>query len=39
MGRKNKHDRGRIAGAEPRGAIIDIGSNTVRLVIYGGPPP
>ncbi|MEL7689457.1 Ppx/GppA family phosphatase [Citromicrobium bathyomarinum] len=38
MGRKNKHDRGRIAGAEPRGAIIDIGSNTVRLVIYGGPP-
>lgn len=38
MGRKNKRDRGRIAGAEPRGAIIDIGSNTVRLVIYGGPP-
>ncbi len=38
MGRKHKHDRGRIAGAEPLGAIIDIGSNTVRLVIYGGPP-
>ncbi|MBB3033122.1 Ppx/GppA family phosphatase [Alteriqipengyuania lutimaris] len=38
MGRKNKHDRGRIAGSYPHGAIIDIGSNTVRLVIYGGPP-
>ena len=38
MGRKNKRDRGKIAGAEPLGAIIDIGSNTVRLVIYGGPP-
>lgn len=38
MARKKKHDRGRIAGAEPLGAIIDIGSNTVRLVIYGGPP-
>jgi len=38
MGRKSKRDRGRIAGAEPSGAIIDIGSNTVRLVIYGGPP-
>lgn len=38
MGRKNKRDRGRISGLEPLGAIIDIGSNTVRLVIYGGPP-
>jgi exopolyphosphatase/guanosine-5'-triphosphate,3'-diphosphate pyrophosphatase len=38
MARKKKHDRGRIAGADPLGAIIDIGSNTVRLVIYGGPP-
>lgn len=38
MSRKNKHDRGRIAGSVPHGAIIDIGSNTVRLVIYGGPP-
>ena len=38
MGRKNKRDHGRISGVEPLGAIIDIGSNTVRLVIYGGPP-
>ena len=38
MGRRKKSDRGRIAGTEPLGAIIDIGSNTVRLVIYGGPP-
>ena len=38
MGRKKKSDRGRISGVEPLGAIIDIGSNTVRLVIYGGPP-
>ena len=38
MGRKKNSDRGRIAGHEPLGAIIDIGSNTVRLVIYGGPP-
>ena len=38
MGRKNKHDRGRIAGSLPHGAIIDIGSNTVRLVVDGGPP-
>lgn len=38
MGRKKNSDRGRIAGLEPLGAIIDIGSNTVRLVIYGGPP-
>ena len=39
MGRKkNRSDRGRISGVEPLGAIIDIGSNTVRLVIYGGPP-
>ena len=37
MGRKKKSDRGRISGSEPLGAIIDIGSNTVRLVIYGGP--
>ena len=30
---------GRIAGAmQPERAIIDIGSNTVRLVTYGGPP-
>lgn len=38
MGRKKKSDRGRIGGVDPLGAIIDIGSNTVRLVIYGGPP-
>ena len=25
-------------GSGARQAIIDIGSNTVRLVIYGGPP-
>jgi exopolyphosphatase/guanosine-5'-triphosphate,3'-diphosphate pyrophosphatase len=30
---------GRIASAMPlRRAIIDIGSNTVRMVVYGGPP-
>ena len=38
MGRKSRRDSGRISGSEPLGAIIDIGSNTVRLVIYGGPP-
>lgn len=38
MGRKKKSDRGTIAGTQPLGAIIDIGSNTVRLVVYGSPP-
>lgn len=32
--------RGRAAGAAPAAssAIIDIGSNSIRLVVYGGPP-
>ncbi|MEQ8772084.1 MAG: Ppx/GppA family phosphatase, partial [Erythrobacter sp.] len=35
--RKQRHDRdGIFAGNTPSRAIIDIGSNTVRLVIYGG---
>ncbi|MFW5634446.1 MAG: Ppx/GppA family phosphatase, partial [Erythrobacter sp.] len=35
--RKQRHDRdGVFAGNRPERAIIDIGSNTVRLVIYGG---
>ncbi|MEE4205074.1 MAG: Ppx/GppA family phosphatase [Erythrobacter sp.] len=35
--RKQRHDRdGIFAGNRPERAIIDIGSNTVRLVIYGG---
>ena len=38
MARKDKRGRSTISGSEPLGAIIDIGSNTVRLVIYGGPP-
>ena len=38
MARKDKRGRATISGSEPLGAIIDIGSNTVRLVIYGGPP-
>ena len=38
MARRKGNDRRRISGSEPLGAIIDIGSNTVRLVIYGGPP-
>ncbi|WP_010414381.1 Ppx/GppA family phosphatase [Citromicrobium sp. JLT1363] len=38
MARKKGSDRRRISGSDPLGAIIDIGSNTVRLVIYGGPP-
>ena len=38
MARKDKRGRSTISGSEPLGAIIDIGSNTVRLVIYGGSP-
>ncbi|MEE4338345.1 Ppx/GppA family phosphatase [Erythrobacter sp.] len=35
--RNKRHDRdGIFAGNRPERAIIDIGSNTVRLVIYGG---
>lgn len=35
--RKRQDDRsGAFAGSTPRRAIIDIGSNTVRLVVYGG---
>lgn len=35
--RRQRHDRdGTFAGNRPERAIIDIGSNTVRLVIYGG---
>lgn len=34
---KRRGDRQReIAGSQPQRAIIDIGSNTVRLVVYGG---
>ena len=34
---KRRGDRqGAIAGSRPERAIIDIGSNTVRLVVYGG---
>lgn len=34
---KRRGDRqGAIAGSQPERAIIDIGSNTVRLVVYGG---
>lgn len=32
------HDRSTQHDLTPSRAIIDIGSNTVRLVIYGGPP-
>ena len=32
------HDHGASDALAPTRAIIDIGSNTVRLVIYGGPP-
>lgn len=35
--RKRRSDRdGTFAGSTPQRAIIDIGSNTVRLVVYGG---
>jgi exopolyphosphatase/guanosine-5'-triphosphate,3'-diphosphate pyrophosphatase len=35
--RKRRDDRsGAFAGSTPSRAIIDIGSNTVRLVVYGG---
>ncbi|MBU7590141.1 MAG: Ppx/GppA family phosphatase [Sphingopyxis terrae] len=35
--RKRRADRdGTFAGSTPERAIIDIGSNTVRLVVYGG---
>lgn len=35
--RKRRDDRdGAFAGSTPERAIIDIGSNTVRLVVYGG---
>lgn len=35
--RKRRDDRsGAFAGSTPQRAIIDIGSNTVRLVVYGG---
>jgi exopolyphosphatase / guanosine-5'-triphosphate,3'-diphosphate pyrophosphatase len=35
----NPRPRAKAEGAaDPRRAVIDIGSNTVRLVIYGGPP-
>lgn len=35
--RKRRADRdGAFAGSTPERAIIDIGSNTVRLVVYGG---
>ncbi|MFN7159785.1 MAG: Ppx/GppA family phosphatase, partial [Erythrobacter cryptus] len=35
--RRRRDDRdGAFAGSTPERAIIDIGSNTVRLVVYGG---
>ena len=34
--RKRAERDGTFAGATPERAIIDIGSNTVRMVIYGG---
>ncbi len=36
--RKREDREGAFSGTRPNRAIIDIGSNTVRLVIYGGPP-
>lgn len=35
-GRRRGEREGAIAGIRPERAIIDIGSNTVRLVVYGG---
>lgn len=38
MSYRSRHDdrTGTFAGSTPQRAIIDIGSNTVRLVVYGG---
>ena len=36
MSRMHKGREGEISGSDPDRAIIDIGSNTVRLVVYGG---
>ncbi|MEE4155016.1 MAG: Ppx/GppA family phosphatase [Erythrobacter sp.] len=37
--KRRREDRdGAFSGTRPNRAIIDIGSNTVRLVIYGGSP-
>ncbi len=35
-GKRRGDKNGAIAGSRPERAIIDIGSNTVRLVVYGG---
>jgi len=35
-GKRRSENGGAIAGSRPERAIIDIGSNTVRLVVYGG---
>jgi exopolyphosphatase/guanosine-5'-triphosphate,3'-diphosphate pyrophosphatase len=37
-GRRRGDRDGAFAGTSPQRAIIDIGSNTVRLVVYGGSP-
>jgi exopolyphosphatase/guanosine-5'-triphosphate,3'-diphosphate pyrophosphatase len=37
-GRRRGDRNGAFAGTSPQRAIIDIGSNTVRLVVYGGSP-
>lgn len=35
---RNRDREGLFSGTTPHRAIIDIGSNTVRLVVYGGSP-
>ncbi|WP_232843016.1 Ppx/GppA family phosphatase [Allopontixanthobacter confluentis] len=35
---RNGDREGKFAGNKPERAIIDIGSNTVRMVLYGGSP-
>jgi exopolyphosphatase / guanosine-5'-triphosphate,3'-diphosphate pyrophosphatase len=35
-GKRRSDRQGAISGSHPERAIIDIGSNTVRLVVYGG---
>lgn len=36
LGARKADREGKFSGYEPRCAIIDIGSNTIRMVVYGG---
>lgn len=36
LGARKADREGKFSGYEPRRAIIDIGSNTIRMVVYGG---